>query len=132
MKILDRWRNILQAITYILIGMTVLVAAIILWQWYKDDGGFEAMYVAVGVVLVGLTWVSNRLAKKPDKPHASSSEPHSLASSSYPSNLESYAPIPAFAPMRQHMNALFTLNDMRLLVYDLGINYDNLAGCGRP
>ena len=48
------WRLQLTRLTTLLIGITVLAAAVSLWQWYRDGGGFEAVYVAVGVLLAAL------------------------------------------------------------------------------
>lgn len=45
-----RLARIVEGLTVV----TVLVAAAVLWCWYRNGGGFEAVYVAIGVVLAGL------------------------------------------------------------------------------
>ncbi|WP_420627813.1 NACHT domain-containing protein [Candidatus Leptofilum sp.] len=61
----NRWRPFLQIFTTLLIGITILVAAFIWWRWVNSDGGFEAWYVAITVVLAGLWWLNRRLVQKP-------------------------------------------------------------------
>lgn len=41
---------------------------------------------------------------------------------------ETHSSIPPFAPVREQMNDLFNLEELRSLAFDLSINYDNLAG----
>ena len=44
-----------------LIMGVVLAAAVILWRWYQEGGGFEAVYVAIGVALSALFLARRRL-----------------------------------------------------------------------
>ena len=72
MNLPDHWHSIPKIIIDILIGLTVVGAAFVLWQWYQDGGGFEAIYVLIGVVLAGLLWLRRQQDKQPSKPQTTS------------------------------------------------------------
>lgn len=61
MSLTPVWQRRLTRLIELLIGATVLVAAIVLWRWYRDGGGFEAIYVAIGVALAALWAMRRRL-----------------------------------------------------------------------
>ncbi|MFU8772114.1 MAG: hypothetical protein ACNA8H_06815 [Anaerolineales bacterium] len=51
-----------------LIGLIGLVAAYVLWQYYQEEGGFYAIYVAIAALLSGLLALRNWLGKdQPEK-----------------------------------------------------------------
>ncbi|WP_420643249.1 NACHT domain-containing protein [Candidatus Leptofilum sp.] len=117
MNLSATWRKRLYWLTWGLLIIIGLAAAVALWQWYDSGGGFEAVYVAVGVLLAGL-WAANRFLARQQTDE--------------PTNKQTYQPLPPdpqpLVQWRQQMNAHFALEELRSLVFDLGITFDNLAG----
>ena len=63
LKLTPEWRRRLTRIVELLVVVTVVMAAASLWQWYRKGGGFEAIYVAVGVLLAAL-WTACRWLRR--------------------------------------------------------------------
>jgi hypothetical protein len=64
MKLSPRQGRYLFFIINALIGLIGLVVAYVLWQYYQEEGGFYAKYVAVAAVLSGLLALRQWLAKE--------------------------------------------------------------------
>lgn len=117
MKLTNKWQHRLTRLVEVLIIFVGLVAAFILWRWFRDGGGLEAVYVAIGVLLAAL-FTARRWLQAAAKPAASqhagwgaSSQGHNEMSS-----------------LRQQMAQSLSLDDLRSLTFDLNLNFDNLAG----
>jgi hypothetical protein len=71
MMLSPQWRRRLKRPLDALIIFLGLIAAYVLWAWYQDGGGFEAIYVALGVVLAGLmaarSWLYREAEATPDQ-----------------------------------------------------------------
>jgi hypothetical protein len=66
MNLLSKWKPVLIRLSEALILMVALLAAWVLWLWYADDGGFEAVYVAIGALLAGLLVARRWLKQRPE------------------------------------------------------------------
>jgi len=119
MNFSSAWRRRLYWISWGLLILIGLTAAAALWKWYTSGGGFEALYVAIGLCIAGLWTVNRFLAREPEIPDQTS----------YPASIPQPASHPeVLSSWRRQMSTLFTLEDIHTLAFDLGINYDNLAG----
>jgi hypothetical protein len=105
-----------RLIDLLIVGV-VLVAAVILWRWYEAGGGFEVFYVVIGVALSALLLARRRLAQVPKTAEVE------LSVWGAPGDQDG-----GLAALRQQMEQAFSLDELRTLVFDLGLNYDNLAG----
>ena len=59
-----RWLALLLDAT---IGIVIIAAALALWQWYREGGGLEAIYVFIGVVfavlVTGRRWLQEQRSR---------------------------------------------------------------------
>jgi uncharacterized protein YidB (DUF937 family) len=117
-----KWKPLLIRLSEASILIVGLLAAWVLWRWYADDGGLEAVYVAIGVLLAGL--VATRRWLKQDQTAAGSQ----TAVSTQTANWRQTAPTAELTILRQQIEAHFDRAELRILASDLGLNYENLAG----
>ena len=117
MNLSPDWRHRLDRLATLLIGLTALAATVALWQWYRDEGGFEAVYVAVGVLFAALLATRRWLKKEPE-----------TAAAGLLTWTRSPAGGDALPALRRQMGQVFNLDDLRTVAFDLHLNYDNLAG----
>jgi hypothetical protein len=115
MNLSPSWqRRLIWLIRFLL--LTAFVAAVYtLVRWYQDGGGFEVVYLVVALVLGGLWAVYNRL-------HGQQSSAWTNTAYSLPA---SGTQLPALA---RQIQQVYNLEDLRLLSFDMGLSYDDLAG----
>jgi DNA polymerase III delta prime subunit len=118
----SKWKPTLIRLSEASILIVALLAAWVLWLWFADDGGFEAVYVAIGVLLAGL--VAARSWLKQDQTAAGSQ----TAVSTQTANWRQTAPTTELTTLRRQIEAHFNLDELLILAFDLGLNYENLAG----
>lgn len=119
MSLRPEWQQRLTRLVEIAIGVIVLVAALSLWRWYQEGGGFEVIYVVIVAALTGL-WAVRRWLQ-PAETTAPTSSPSAWG-------MVSLAADESLISLRQQLEAALTLDDLRLLAFHLNLNYDNLAG----
>jgi DNA polymerase III delta prime subunit len=115
MNLSPSWqRRLIWLIRFLL--LTAFVAAVYtLVRWYQDGGGFEVVYLVVALVLGGLWAVYNRL-------HGQQSSAWTNTAYSLPA---SGTQLPALA---RQIQQVYSLEDLRLLSFNMGLSYDDLAG----
>lgn len=118
MSLTPKRQQRLTRLIELLIATVVVIAALSLWQWYQAGGGFEVVYVVLGVVLAGL-WAARHWLKResPSEANRLTSWEQALATGD-----------DGLTALRRQIEQAFNLDDLRTLVFDLNIHYDNLAG----
>lgn len=110
------WQYSILAIIEVLIAMAVLGAAVSLWHWYsRQEGGTEVIYTIIVVALGGLItarrwlhgWVEGTVVLSPTTWST---------------------PTARLAPLRRQMEQAFNLSQIQGIVFDLDLDYENLAG----
>ena len=59
-KITFSLQNILKAIALVFLGVSVLIV----YQWFKSEGGCEPLYSLVGVIASGFVWLASQKASR--------------------------------------------------------------------
>jgi hypothetical protein len=100
-------------IVKLLLALTAVASAYVLWQWYQDGGGFEAIYVVIGIVVAGLMAALKWLYGQQLSPSPPISPP----------TMDNQLPA-----LGRQIQQAYGLEDLRWLALGLGVPYENLAG----
>lgn len=116
MKLTPAWRNRSRNLTTIFLVLTVVAIIYTLIQWIRSEpGSFEPLNVLFFAVFSVASAISAWLSR-PDNVQPPASSEIALAET------------PAFGPLRQQITNLFSLDELHVLCFDLGIRYDDLSG----
>lgn len=118
MSVTPQRQQRLTRLIELLIATVVVIAALSLWQWYQAGDSYEVVYVVLGVVLAGLGAARHWLKREsPSEATRLTSWEQALATGD-----------DGLTALRRQIEQAFNLDDLRTLVFDLHLHYDNLAG----